>query len=365
MNRGHDEADELGVRISRRGAAAIIMLDRPAARNALSIAMRAELAQAFAGFGRDPGLYAVVIRSANSGPFCVGGDVKEITALATTDLAAARKGLADELALCWVAECLSKPTVSLVDGAVMGTGVGITLYNTHRVAGPGYSFAMPETQIGYFPDCGVVRAFARMPHGIGHYLGLTGRSIGRADALALGLVTHCISPDHFDAIEAQLADAEPVDPILDRLHRDPGPSALMADAKRIERYFAAPSLAEIVARLAAAPIDDREFARGILDDLQRNSPLALNVTDRMIRRARNLDIRATLIQDYRLAHRFLEAADFHEGVAARLRDKNRSPRWTHVSIDAVARTEVEEFFAPIGDADLELPSREQMQAART
>ena len=85
-----------------------------------------------------------------------------------------------------------KPTVSLIDGVVVGSGVGISLYGTHRVAGERYRFAMPETGIGLFPDVGVAWAFARLPDEIGMYLGLTGRSIGRADAYRLGLATHCI-----------------------------------------------------------------------------------------------------------------------------------------------------------------------------
>ncbi|MEZ5849284.1 MAG: enoyl-CoA hydratase/isomerase family protein [Hyphomicrobiaceae bacterium] len=356
---------EAGVGIVRRGALAVITLNRPATGNAISIAMRATIAQAFAGFGRDTNLYAVALRTRTGGPFCSGGDMQEIVALAQRDLAAARRAVADDLTLCWVAECLSKPSVSLVDGAVTGIGIGITLYNTHRVAGPSYAFSMPEAAIGYLPQCGVARAAARMPHGIGHYLALTGRSIGRADALALGLVTHCIGPGHFDRIEELLADAEPVDQVLDGLHEDPGPSPLMADAARIERYFAAPSLREIAARLAAAPANDRAFAQSVEDALARRSPLALHVTDRMIRTAQSLDIQGALIRDYRVAHRFLGAPDFQAGVPGPVDDPERAPRWQHASLDAVPEADIAAYFEPLGDAELPLPSRQQMQAART
>ena len=358
-----DEADE-HVRIERTGAAAIVTLARPAARNALSIAMRARLMTAISGYGRDPSLYAVIIRSAVPGAFSVGGDVREMTALAAQNLAAARQGLADELRLCWVAECTSKPTVSLIDGQVMGTGVGISLYNTHRVAGERYTFSMPETQIGYFPDCGVARAFGRMPAGIGLYLGLTGAAIGPADALALGLVTHVIPAIRHAEIEAALVDADPIDPLLDERHVDPGPPPLMADAERIARFFGAPSLAEILARLRAAGGADRPFADEALATLAPRSPLALAVTDRMIRRAGGMSIDEALAQDWRLAYRFLETPDFGEGVRAFLRDRDRAPKWSPARPEDVTETMLDRLFAPLGEAELGLASRAEMQADR-
>lgn len=362
---GPDSGSGPWLRVERKGAAVIVTLDRPGALNALSQGMQAELATTLSRLGADPMIYAVVLKSAVAEAFSVGGDVREMTELARRDVAAARKKLGDELSLCWIAECLSKPTVSLIDGRIMGTGVGISLYNTHRVAGQGYRFAMPETLIGYFPDCGVAHAFARMPHGLGRYLGLIGRSIGRADALALKLVTHCIPASKFDEIETHLAAADPVDPVLDSRHVDPGPSPLMAEGHRIERFFGTGyDLAETVRRLKAAKGADMAFAEATLAELARRSPLALAVTDRMIREAARLDIRGALIQDGRLAHRFAGLADFWEGVRAFLVEKDQAPRWNPARLEDVTPAMIDAFFAPIGADELALPTRADMQAAR-
>ena len=132
----------------------------------------------------------------------------------------------------------------------MGSGVGISLYGTHRVAGERYRFAMPETGIGLFPDDGVSWAFARMPDAIGMYLALTGRSIGRADAYRLGLATHCIPAARFGEIRAGLADADTVDPLLDDRHEDPGPGELEALRPVIARCFSQGTVEGIVDRLA-------------------------------------------------------------------------------------------------------------------
>ena len=353
-----------GLAIARQGASAVVTLARPEARNALTIGMRTALAEQLGRLGRDPAIYAVVIRSAVGGMFSAGGDVREITALAKADAAAARSALGRELALCWLLECLSKPTVSLIDGPVMGTGVGISLYGTHRVAGERYRFQMPEVAIGYFPDCGVLHHFARMPHGIGRYLALTGRGIGPADALALGLVTHVVPAARFAEIEAHLAEADPVDPALDTRHGDPGPSPLLAESARIERCFTAEAdLAGVHARLEGAAAADREWARAVLADLARASPSALAATDAALARARRLDIRETLRQDFRLAWRLGTSHDFHEGVSARLVEK-REPRWQPATLAEVKATDIEALLADLGADELVLPSRAEMQAAR-
>ena len=142
------------------GAAGLVTLNRPAALNALNTAMRAAMAAAFPRWARDPQIYAVVIASATDRAFCAGGDVREMAEWGRSRRADALRSLAAEYALNWQLDCFIKPTVSLIDGVVMGSGVGISLYGTHRVAGERYRFAMPETGIGLFPDDGVSWAFA-------------------------------------------------------------------------------------------------------------------------------------------------------------------------------------------------------------
>ncbi|MDX2156355.1 MAG: enoyl-CoA hydratase/isomerase family protein [Hyphomicrobiaceae bacterium] len=355
---------EVALTLERQGAAAVATLCRAARRNAVSQEMQRRLAGWYPTLARDPGVYAVVVRSALADVLSVGGDVRELVELAASDPAAARRGLAGELSLCWLIECFSKPSVALIDGAVMGTGVGLTLYGTHRVGGEGYRFQMPETAIGWFPDCGVAHTFARMPHGIGLYLGMTGDSVGPADAYALGLLTHCIPRSEHPAIVAHLAAADPVDPVLDMRHAPPAEGPLGAAAQRIARYFDTRSPAETAARLARPANGDEDWAAATLTTLRARSPLAIALTHRAIREAARLDIRQTLIQDFRLAHRLAVSPDFREGVRAHLVEKDRSPRWQHASIADVPAALVDAHFAPLGDEDLTLPTRAAMQAAR-
>lgn len=353
------------IAVVRQGAMAAIELRRVRALNALTTAMRAEIAKAVASFSRDANLYIVVLRSTSPKAFSAGGDVRELVAWSKEDPERAKAAFAEEYRLNWLLDCFSKPVVSLIDGIVMGSGVGISLYNTHRVAGPGYRFAMPETAIGLFPDVGVAHALARLPHEIGTYLGLTGRTIGRADAYALGLATHCIASERFAEIETLLADAQPVDRVLDERHQDPGPGELHPFRALIAECFAGDSVEAISERLARATTGGHEFAAGILADLAKRSPTSLKITLRHLREARQKDLRQVLEADYRLACRCVDGHDFAEGVRAALIDKDNLPVWWPARISDVTGSMVAAHFAPLAPAaELGLPTREEMQEMR-
>lgn len=359
-----DAADET-LKVEIVGTLAVVTLARPRALNALTDHMRVKLSESLWAFARDPQVYAVVLQSESPRAFSSGSDVREVLSLARADLAAGKKAFADEYALNWQCECFSKPTVSLVDGIVMGGGVGISLYGTHRVAGKGYAFAMPEAMIGLFPDVGVCHALARLPDHVGMYLGLTGRSIGRADAYALGFVTHVIDAEHFAAIKADLAETWPVDRVLDDRHQEPGPGDLGPYREVIAECFSAPTVEEILARLAAVEGARREWAEEVAGDLRKRSPLSLKITHRHIREASAHDLRRTLQIDYRLAARILEAeGDFYEGVRAALIDKDGAPAWSPARIEDVTEAMVDAYFSSLGADELVLPTREEMQALR-
>lgn len=358
------DAPESKIEIRRRGALVNFVLNRPRALNAFDDDMRGMLALEIPKIARNPDIYIIALSSASPRAFCAGGDVRVLADVAKRDMAEARRYFAAEYKLDWLLECFSKPSVSLVDGLCMGSGAGLSGLNTHRVAGENYSWAMPETGIGLFPDVGVSHVLARMPWGIGLYLGLTGRSIKRADATWLGHATHCIPAKNFEAILSALADAEPVDPLLDNLHQEPGTGEIEAQAAMIADTFGAETLEGIIEKLKTPSAASRTWAEATLADLMRRSPTSLKITDRHIRSCRALDLRETLIQDYRLAWRCLEASDFAEGVRAALVDKDNKPDWKPAAIDAVGDEEVARYFAPLGENDLVLPTREQMQAAR-
>jgi enoyl-CoA hydratase len=352
------------IKIATRGASCVITMDRGGALNALDAPMLATLADAYARLARDANIYVVVLKSADPKAFSAGGDVVAMSQAYQRDPALVRGWLAAEYGLNWRHECFSKPTVALINGVVMGSGVGVSAYATHRIAGERYRFAMPETAIGFFPDVGMAHVLSRLSNNIGLYVGLTGLPITRADAYALGLVTHCIPSDTFADIEAELADAQPVDPVLDRRHEQPGASELMTHADMIQTCFAHPRVEGIVSALRAHTGPSAEFARSTADTLAKRAPLALQVTLRHLREAAVLDLRQTLQVDYRLACRFMAAKDFHEGVRAALMDKDHAPRWSPATLADATAQRVDDCFATMPGEELNLPLRQEMQSMR-
>jgi enoyl-CoA hydratase len=350
-----------GLTCVREGAAALVTLSRPEKRNALTIAARAKLAERLPEFARDPLVYAVVIRSTVDSIFCAGGDVVEMAAFADRDMEAAEKALADEISLVWRAECFTKPTVSLIDGVVMGGGNGITRFGTHRIAGERYRFAMPETGLGLFPNNGLAHTFARMPKDIGMYLALTGESVGRADAFHLGLVTHCIAAAEFGAITAALADADPVDPVLDSRHVDPGSGSLLALGDVISRCFGAGTVVEIVARLASESGPHATWAAATRERLLVRSPTALVVAHRLIREASAMELRDVLELEHALICRMMELPDLHAGVRARLGKTGDAPRWRPARLEDVSPAMIDAIFSSAEAHHLRLSSRRDMQ----
>ena len=144
----------------------------------------------------------------------------------------------------------------------------------------------------------------------------------------------------------------------------PARASLRLTPALIAQCFSAASVEEIVRRLERTHGEQRDWAQAVVADLRARAPLSLKITHRHIRDSRARDLRQTLQVDYRLACRFLEGHDFYEGVRAALIDKDGKPRWQPQRIEDVSAAMVEDYFAPMGAAELFLPTREEMQAAR-
>jgi enoyl-CoA hydratase len=363
-HQAHIVTEEPKIEVLRSGALQKFTLNRPHVLNAFDDEMCTIISSEIPRVARNADVYIGAILSSSPRAFCAGGDVLKLTSEAKRDIESAKTYLRNEYSLNWLLECFSKPVVSFINGACMGSGAGLTAYNTHRIAGENYKWAMPETKIGLFPDVGIAKVLARLPWPIGLYLGLTGRAIGRADAQWLKLATHCIPSAHFPEILTKLADAEPVDPMLDGLNEIQEAGPLQKEAGPIQDHFSRDTLAEIFGSLTAAEAAGSEWAKTAVADLRKCSPLSLAITDRHIRSARSLDIRETLIQDYRLAVRCLGDHDFAEGVRAALRDKDGRPIWRPARFEEISSELVDSYFTSLGEQELDLPARTEMQAAR-
>ncbi|MFK0138460.1 enoyl-CoA hydratase/isomerase family protein [Streptomyces murinus] len=340
------------VLLRTEGRAARIILNRPRALNALTHEMVTRIDAALTDWEHDPAVRTVVISGAGARGLCAGGDIRAIR-----DDARAGDGTAsaafwrDEYHLNARTARYPKPYVALMDGIVMGGGVGVSAHGGVRVVTERSRIAMPETGIGFIPDVGGTYLLSRAPGELGTHLALTGNQIGAGDALLCGLADHYVPSDALDALLADLA-AMPVAEALAR-HEQPAPRGALTEQRSwIDACYCADSVEEIVERLCAhGGTEAKEAAETLL----AKSPTALKVTLAALRRARRLgSLEEVLDQEYRVSCVGLKSPDLVEGVRAQIIDKDRDPHWSPATLAEVTDADVERFFAPLGDRELGL-----------
>lgn len=357
-------SDRLGITFEEDDRAGIVTLDRPERLNALSREMFEALSERYRRWGPAANIYGVVMQSTHPSVFCSGGDLKVLHDWGKQGaLSTIRAFYRAAYTHVWVLENFVRPNIPLMNGLVLGGGIGITLFGTHRVAGENYRMAMPQVGIGFIPDIGGTYFLPRLLGVTGLYLALTGRSIGPADAFRLGLVTHCIPSAHFHVIKDAVSDNHPIDRLLDGLHREPGEGELVRLTPAINRVFTAPSVEAILDRLDAERGEDEEWARQTAHELRQKSPTSLKIAFRQMQRGKSLDLRGALRLEYRIASHLVGTHDFREGVSARIAGKGRLPVWAPATLEEVDEAKITSFFSRLADEGDELELEERRLGA--
>ncbi|MFF3737359.1 enoyl-CoA hydratase/isomerase family protein [Streptomyces sp. NPDC002566] len=345
-------AAEEPVLLRTRGRAAHLVLNRPKALNALSHTMVRRIDEALTAWEHDPAVETVVITGAGERGLCAGGDIRSIHADARDgDGSASAAFWRDEYRLNARIARYPKPYVAVMDGIVMGGGVGVSGHGSVRVVTERSRVAMPETGIGFVPDVGGTHLLAHAPGELGTHLALTGAQIGAGDALLCSLADHFVPSGAIPGLLDDLADL-PVPAALARHTENAPPGVLAGRREWIDSCYAADSVEEIVRRLLAhGDPAAEETARTLLT----RSPTALKVTLAALRRARRLGgLERVLDQEYRVSCAALSTHDLVEGIRAQVVDKDRTPRWSPAGLADVTDADVERFFTPLGKHELGL-----------
>lgn len=338
------------VQFSTEGRAGRVHLNKPESLNALTANMCVEIRRRLQAWEADDSVRVVVVTAEGKRAFCAGGDVLRVHRTGLQSPARAREFFVKEYRMDAAIAAFSKPFVSLVDGIVMGGGLGVSVNGRYRVVGERVAAAMPETGIGLLPDVGATVFLNACPGRLGLYLGLTGERIGAADMLYAGLATHFVAGDrHAELIAALARDSDPVEDILARFAGDPGDSGLAARRNEIDRLFGADDVEEILDGLDG---ENTQFAAAAAAALRRMSPTSMKITARQLTAHAGLSVREALALEYRMICRVLERHDFYEGIRAALIDKDRNPRWKPVALRDVTPAEVDAHFATLGEAEL-------------
>jgi enoyl-CoA hydratase len=343
--------DDSAVHAERRGAAGFILLDRPRALNALTLPMVRAIAAALDDFERDARVARVAVASAGGRAFCSGGDIRLFYELGRAgDHAAQLDFWRAEYRLNRRIARYSKPCVALVDGIVMGGGVGLFAHASHRIVSERCLFAMPEVGIGFFPDVGAAHVLARLPNRIGALLAATGGRIEAGDVVELAIAQTFVSSSELPALTAALAEAGSLDAIIDCFATPPPPGGLAAEGAAIRTWFDRldrPAVLEALAK--AAP--GAELAAAALTAMRTTSPTTQAIALRQVALAADQSLEDTLRTDFRIASRICRAEDMYEGVRATIVDKDHAPHWRPGPGEPIAKAAIDAYFAPLPPAE--------------
>ncbi|MHA1528301.1 MAG: enoyl-CoA hydratase/isomerase family protein [Alphaproteobacteria bacterium] len=335
--------DDADILFERRGRLGLITLNRPKALNALTHDMALALERQLDDWRDDDAVAVVAIQGTGDKAFCAGGDIRVLYDAGRADGRNNWQFYADEYRLNTKIKRYPKPYVSIMDGIVMGGGVGVSVHGSLRIATERTMFAMPETGIGLFPDVGGTWFLPRLPGQVGMWLGLTGSRLRGADTVAAGvcdwLVQSAELPSLLNALATGDMPAAPSErPALE--HRD-----------EIDRIFAGDSVESILAALDHSGLDWAAKQRA---SILAKSPTCTRIAFRQIREGAGLDFEDCMRLEYRLARFCMTRPDFYEGVRAVIIDKDNAPQWNPATLAEADDAQVAPAFAPLGDEELVL-----------
>ena len=344
---------ETPVLIEVRNRVGHLILNRPAGLNAVSLPMVQILHRQLLAWADDPEIVAVVLRAVGEKAFCAGGDIRMLYDSHKNGDNLRWDFFEQEAALDLYIHAYPKPFLALMNGYVLGGGMGLAQGASLRVISEKARLGMPEVGIGYFPDVGASYFLSRLPHNLGIYLGVTGRHVDAADALHAGLADHCIPHARFDELLQRLDRQDwnaPAGGVLEALlatfaARDLPQASFETLAPAIEQHFGHAEIAQIRASLSAEQRPEfRDWASETLETLDSRSPLAVSVTLEMLRRGRTRTLAECFALELHLVRQWFDHGDIIEGVRALIVDKDRKPRWNPPTLAEVSTQRVAAFF---------------------
>lgn len=312
----------------------------------------------------------VVVIKGEGRAFCAGGDVASLAVQnkeGTKGQQESKDYFALEYKLDHLIATYKKPYVAFIDGITMGGGVGLSLHAPFRIATENTVFAMPETNIGFFPDVGASFFLPRLDGDLGTYLALTSEQLKGVQVFYSGVATHYLHSSSLPDLEARLAELKfkDYDNMQTRLeiinstieefttglpHDQPIAGPVGGDIRKALDYCFQPAhsieaIFEALKDMESGPEHVREWAVKTSKTISARSPTSVRVTLRQLREGERWTIGETFRREHGIASHFMEHPDFVEGVCALLVDKpKRTPNWTPASIQDVSEEDVNAFF---------------------
>ncbi|MEJ6708615.1 MAG: 3-hydroxyisobutyryl-CoA hydrolase [Amylibacter sp.] len=336
----------MDIHIRKDGYAGRITLHRPKALNALTYQMCLDIEVALDAWRDDDAVKLVIIDAEGDKAFCAGGDIQDLyDASVGGDFAYGQTFWRDEYRLNAKIFNYSKPYVALMQGFVMGGGVGVSCHGSHRIVCESSQIAMPECGIGLIPDVGGSLMLARAPGRLGEYLGTTGARMDAGNAIYAGFADSYVLKEKWDALTAALVNGGDVS-VVDGFVQDATEPSMRAQQSDIDHHFDAVDLNVVAGSLAS---ESSEFAAQTLKMISKKSPLSVAATPALIARVRGVDtIEQALAEEYKFTFRAAEFGDFIEGIKATIIDRSHAPNWRFATLADVGQIDVNEMLAPLG-----------------
>ena len=338
----------MDIHIRKEGRSGRITLHRPRALNALTYQMCLDIETALDAWRDDESVNLVVIDAEGEKAFCAGGDIQDLyDASVAGNFLFGQTFWRDEYRLNEKIHNYPKPYIALMQGFVMGGGVGVSCHGSHRIVCETSKIAMPECGIGLVPDVGGSLILARAPGKLGEYLGTTGARMDAGNAIYAGFADTFVALEKWETLVAQLTKTG--SPTCIEEFASPAPVATFKDLQNaIDVLFETKDILAIRVALLNA---NTEFSIKAAKQIDQKSPLSAATTPTLIARVRAKNsIEAALSQEYNFTYRAAEHGDFIEGIKATIIDRTHTPNWRFASLEDVHQTDIDKMLAPFNEA---------------
>lgn len=359
---GHAEEDVL---FTNKNFARVISLNRPKKLNSLNTSMVSKITPRLLEYAKSSVNNVVILTSTSPKGLCAGGDVAECAKqIVAGNPSYGSDFFQKEYNLNYLISTYSKPYVSIMDGITMGGGVGLSVHAPFRVATEKTKLAMPEMDIGFFPDVGTTFFLPRLDDKVGYYYALTGQVMSGLDSYMLGFATHYVPSERVELLINRLSSLQP--PVVNDTPAKDNHATIVENTKQfyaqvnqaieeftdnklpedykfplstdelklIKEAFLQKSIEEVLTFLHK---DGGEFAMKTYYQLKTKSPTSLKVAFELLNRGAKNNIHQQFQEELVAATNIMnvkkEESDFVKGVSHKLIDKVKEPsfpEWNQV-----------------------------------
>ncbi|WP_246096912.1 enoyl-CoA hydratase/isomerase family protein [Psychrobacillus soli] len=331
-----------------------IKLNRPQVLNSINLEVVELITKALEKWRNDDDVIFICLYGEGEKGFCAGGDMRKFYDLKNNDVVSyAENFFTSEYQLDALIHQYTKPIVAYMSGIVMGGGVGLAIGATHRIVTEKTKWAMPEMNIGFFPDVGASHFLNQLPGYTGRYLALTAKVVQASDTIYMGAADYYMESGNWETFQMEMQEkhwsSESIQQELNEFiqshcSNSPSISQLSIEQEDIDCHFQYETVEEIVKSLQSEASVGNEWAALTVHTLLSKSPTSLKVTLQQLINGKGRSLNECLEMEKNMAIHFMKTADFYEGIRAVLVDKDRSPKWQPDSLEAVSTSDVEAYF---------------------